>query len=48
MTLHAWGECLVAGKEVLAGSFTRPAADGKGDTLDADYGLLGRFAFQFI
>jgi 2-oxo-hept-3-ene-1,7-dioate hydratase len=45
--LAPWGECLEAGEVVLAGSFTRPVAAKKGDAFDADYGPLGRFAFQF-
>ncbi len=45
--LATWGECLEAGEIVLAGSFTRPVAAKLGDVFDADYGPLGRFAFQF-
>ena len=45
--LAAWGEHLAAGEIVLAGSFTRPVAARPGDAFDADYGPLGRFAFQF-
>jgi 2-oxo-hept-3-ene-1,7-dioate hydratase len=48
MKLHAWGECLAAGEVVLAGSFTRPVAANIGDVFDADYGILGRFEFQFV
>lgn len=47
MKLAPWGERLEAGEIVLAGSFTRPVAAKKGDTFDADYGPLGRFAFRF-
>jgi len=47
MKLAPWGEKLEAGEVVLAGSFTRPVAAKKGDRFDADYGPLGRFAFNF-
>jgi 2-oxo-hept-3-ene-1,7-dioate hydratase len=46
--LAPWGEFLDAGEVVLAGSFTRPVAARKGDVFDADYGPLGRFAFEFV
>jgi 2-oxo-hept-3-ene-1,7-dioate hydratase len=47
MKLAPWGEKLEAGEVVLAGSFTRPVAAKAGDRFDADYGPLGRFAFNF-
>ena len=47
MKLAPWGECLVPGQTVLAGSFTRPVSARPGDAFDADYGPLGRFAFRF-
>ncbi len=40
-------ENLKAGDVVLAGSFTRPTAAVKGDTLHADYGPLGTVSFRF-
>jgi len=46
--LAPWGEFLDAGQVVLAGSFTRPVAARKGDVFEADYGLLGRFTFDFV
>jgi len=33
---------------VLAGSFTRVVFARKGDTLHADFGLLGGLAVQFV
>jgi 2-oxo-hept-3-ene-1,7-dioate hydratase len=42
-----YGEQLNAGDVVLAGSFTRPTAAARGDTLHADYGPLGSIAFRF-
>jgi 2-oxo-hept-3-ene-1,7-dioate hydratase len=42
-----WGEQLNAGDVVLAGSFTRPTAAARGDTLHADYGPLGSISFRF-
>jgi 2-oxo-hept-3-ene-1,7-dioate hydratase len=42
-----WGEQLNAGDVVLAGSFTRPTAAVRGDTLHADYGPLGSISFRF-
>ncbi|HSV83640.1 MAG TPA: 2-oxo-hepta-3-ene-1,7-dioic acid hydratase [Ramlibacter sp.] len=45
--LAPWGECLQAGEVVLAGSFTRPVLARQGDRFEADYGALGRVAFQF-
>ena len=47
MKLAPWGESLMPGEIVLAGSFTRPVAAKAGDRFDADYGPLGRFEFQF-
>lgn len=46
--LAPWGEFLDAGQVVLAGSFTRPVAARMGDVFEADYGLLGRFTFDFV
>jgi 2-oxo-hept-3-ene-1,7-dioate hydratase len=48
MKLAPWGEKLEAGEVVLAGSFTRPVGAKAGDRFDADYGPLGRFAFNFV
>lgn len=45
--LAPWGEALLPGQVVLAGSFTRPVAARRGDAFDADYGRLGRFEFRF-
>ncbi|MEY4284831.1 MAG: 2-oxo-hepta-3-ene-1,7-dioic acid hydratase [Betaproteobacteria bacterium] len=44
--LAPWGEHLVAGQVVLAGSFTRPVAGQPGDRFEADYGPLGCLRFQ--
>ncbi len=44
--LAPWGEQLVAGQVVLAGSFTRPVAGQPGDRFEADYGPLGCLRFQ--
>ncbi|WP_038214888.1 2-oxo-hept-4-ene-1,7-dioate hydratase [Xenophilus azovorans] len=46
--LAPWGEALLPGQVVLAGSFTRPVAARRGDAFDADYGPLGRFQFRFV
>jgi len=46
--LAPWGEALLSGQVVLAGSFTRPVAARRGDAFDADYGPLGRFQFRFV
>ena len=46
--LAPWGERLLAGQLVLAGSFTRPVAAQAGDLFDADYGPLGRLQFRFV
>ncbi|MDQ7957340.1 MAG: 2-oxo-hepta-3-ene-1,7-dioic acid hydratase [Rhodocyclaceae bacterium] len=46
--LAPWGEALLPGQVVLAGSFTRPVAAKRGDAFDADYGRLGRFQFNFV
>ncbi|MCZ2104165.1 MAG: 2-oxo-hepta-3-ene-1,7-dioic acid hydratase [Burkholderiales bacterium] len=45
--LAPWGESLLPGQIVLAGSFTRPVAASKGDVFVADYGPLGQLQFQF-
>lgn len=45
--LAAFGVALEAGHFVLAGSFTRPLAVGKGDTVHVDYGALGSIATHF-
>ena len=42
------GVTLNAGHLVLAGSFTRVVFARKGDTLHADFGLLGGLAVQFV
>jgi 2-oxo-hept-3-ene-1,7-dioate hydratase len=41
-------EQLNAGDVVLAGSFTRPTAAVRGDSIHADYGPLGSIAFRFV
>ena len=41
-------EQLNIGDVVLAGSFTRPTAALRGDSLHADYGALGSVAFRFV
>ena len=46
--LAPYGEQLNAGDVVLAGSFTRPTAAGRGDSIHADYGPLGSIAFRFV
>lgn len=46
--LAPWGDALLPGQVVLAGSFTRPVAAKQGDVFDADYGALGRFEFKFV
>ncbi|HEY0938731.1 MAG TPA: 2-oxo-hepta-3-ene-1,7-dioic acid hydratase [Steroidobacter sp.] len=46
--LAPWGEALLPGHVVLAGSFTRPVTAKRGDVFDADYGVLGRFKFTFV
>ena len=46
--LAPWGEALLPGQVVLAGSFTRPVAAKLGDVFDVDYGPLGRFGFSFV
>ena len=43
-----YDEQLNAGDVVLAGSFTRPTAAVRGDTIHADYGPLGSIAFRFV
>jgi 2-oxo-hept-3-ene-1,7-dioate hydratase len=43
-----YDEQLNVGDVVLAGSFTRPTAAARGDTLHADYGPLGSIAFRFV
>ena len=45
--LAPWGESLLAGQIVLAGSFTRPVAARPGDEFEADYGALGCLRFAF-
>jgi 2-oxo-hept-3-ene-1,7-dioate hydratase len=45
--LAPWGEHLRGGQIVLAGSFTRPVIAKPGDHFVADYGPLGRLAFEF-
>ena len=42
-----YGHAMEPGHIVLAGSFTRPVMAEKGDTLHADFGLLGSVAVQF-
>ncbi|MFN4004310.1 MAG: 2-oxo-hept-4-ene-1,7-dioate hydratase [Hylemonella sp.] len=45
--LAPWGERLLPGQIVLAGSFTRPVAARAGDLFEADYGPLGQLQFRF-
>lgn len=45
--LAPWGEYLEAGEIVLAGSFTRPVVAKKGNSFEADYGVLGKLEFRF-
>ena len=45
--LAAFGVGLQAGHFFLAGSFTRPVAVKKGDTIHVDYGKLGGIAVNF-
>ena len=45
--LAAHGVGLEAGHFLLAGSFTRPVAVGKGDTVHVDYGPLGAVGVHF-
>jgi 2-oxo-hept-3-ene-1,7-dioate hydratase len=45
--LATFGVALEAGHFVLAGSFTRPVAVRKGDTVHVDYGALGSIAAHF-
>jgi 2-oxo-hept-3-ene-1,7-dioate hydratase len=44
--LAPWGEQLLPGQIVLAGSFTRPVAGKAGDLFEADYGPLGSLQFR--
>ena len=44
--LAKFGEQLEPGQIVLSGSFTRPVAIERGDTIHADYGSLGAVTFQ--
>ena len=46
--LALWGEALLPGQIVLAGSFTRPVAAQVGDLFEADYGPLGQLCFRFV
>ena len=45
--LSAYGVALEPGHFLLAGSFTRPVAVKRGDTVSADYGPLGTVAVHF-
>jgi len=45
--LSAFGVGLEAGEFLLAGSFTRPVAVKKGDTINVDYGRLGSIGVCF-
>ena len=45
--LHARGETLEAGQIHLSGSFIRPVAVGRGDTVQADFGPYGSLACHF-
>ena len=46
--LGQFGTALEPGHLMLSGSFTRPVWANKGDTLHADFGLLGSVAVQFV
>jgi len=46
--LAPWGESLLPGQIVLAGSFTRPVTARAGDLFEADYGPLGQLRFRFV
>ena len=46
--LAAHGASLAAGQIVLAGSFTRPVAVGRGDTFHVEYSDLGSVTCRFI
>jgi 2-oxo-hept-3-ene-1,7-dioate hydratase len=46
--LSPYDEQLDAGDVVLAGSFTRPTAAARGDSLHADFGPLGSVAFRMV
>jgi 2-oxo-hept-3-ene-1,7-dioate hydratase len=46
--LAPWGEFLIAGEIVLAGSFTKPVPAKTSDVFDVDYGLHGRLQFKFV
>jgi 2-oxo-hept-3-ene-1,7-dioate hydratase len=46
--LAPWGETLLPGHIVLAGSFTRPVVAKAGDLFEADYGPLGCLKFKFV
>ena len=46
--LAPWGDRLLPGQIVLAGSFTRPVAARAGDRFEADYGPLGVLRFRFV
>jgi 2-oxo-hept-3-ene-1,7-dioate hydratase len=43
-----YDEQLNVGDVVLAGSFTRPTAAVRGDSIHADYGPLGSISFRFV
>jgi 2-oxo-hept-3-ene-1,7-dioate hydratase len=43
-----FGATLEPGRVMLSGSFTRPVWAKKGDTLRADFGLLGSLSVQFV
>ncbi|MFB9165200.1 2-oxo-hept-4-ene-1,7-dioate hydratase [Arthrobacter psychrochitiniphilus] len=45
--LAVHGESLRAGELILAGSFTRPLWVAAGDTIHADFGMLGRVTCRF-
>jgi 2-oxo-hept-3-ene-1,7-dioate hydratase len=46
--LAPYDEQLNVGDVVLAGSFTRPTAALRGDSIHADYGALGSISFRFV
>jgi 2-oxo-hept-3-ene-1,7-dioate hydratase len=46
--IAAYDEQLNAADVVLAGSFTRPTAAVRGDSIHADFGALGSISFRFV
>ncbi|NDZ78156.1 2-oxo-hepta-3-ene-1,7-dioic acid hydratase [Streptomyces sp. SID10853] len=46
--LHQHGARLEAGETILAGSFTRPVAVARGDSVLCDYGPMGMISCRFV